>query len=213
MEFFRFILNTPPPVRQVDLVEQLEADQSSVRQHLARLKAFGIITMESSATCSFYQLAEEKVGQTPRGYNFFKGKRNTIQLVNEIFQNKGPNTLIRFKTLIDEIVELDPDRAKKTRASLRSAISDACLTLAEQGFLVPDQSNTVSGSAITLTGPQRMLLEEIMSIVSRFQTQDPDYLRLGKYLAYEIAYNPRRVLMLMEKAKSNSPYVRRFIVT
>ena len=60
-------------------------------------------------------------------------------------------------------------------------------------------------STISLTPNQRALILEFVSIIDRFQAQDPTFIKEGLQKAREILSDPSRVHALMSKAKDNSP--------
>ncbi len=192
LKIFWELLTSSLPIREVYLAKSLgEKNETIIKDHLEALGGKGVISYEATehgSPFAFYQLNPDHPPEQPLAY------RDQPSLTERVYR----------------VLQEDPVREwaweSLTRylgyTNLPRTISSILSHLEKTGYAKRGKFSEEYRSEVNLTGEQRAMLAELMAILDRFQTQDPQVLQNGKKLAFSLT--PSDVAALMGKAKEHS---------
>ena len=190
LKIFRQLLTSSLPIRQVDLTKSLGEKQSIIQNHLKALEGRGIIlyeAIERGSPVTFYQLNPDHAPEQPPVYRGF------LSLTRDVYQAlcEWPEREWNTESLASYL----------GRTYLHN-ISGILSLFARKGYAKRGKFSAEYQSEINLTPEQRAMLADLVAILDRFQTQDPQILQKGKELAFSLT--PTDIAVLMGKAKEHS---------
>ncbi len=198
LRIFSRLLANDQTLRQEDLMNFLTAaypetnyTTTIVSRTLDALRQAGIITYESriekDKAFSFYKLADNPPEEPPPS-----------------FRRRHAYTQRVYTRLTDTAISIR-DLASSIPGSTQDIISQVLAHLTRLGYAEHEGFQTDIQSAITLDNEQRVVLSDIVGIVEKFITLDPQFIAEGKQKAQAIVDDPERFNALMEKAYRASP--------
>lgn len=209
-KIFWEVLTRKLPLREADLITVIGEDQGILTDHLKKLSKFNLIdydVVDPNRPYAYYMLADaEKVVRVR--YRQHHGKITLKQhLYSIVISHPGED--LTYESLFRSFKLNDPDRQLTLQAFTRR-VTSYLAEWSRDGFIVEGRFSSDTQSEINLTPSQRTLLDDYMTTLKRFQAGEPSFLEEGRHKAYEIISDPRRVAILMRKARNKSPHARRF---
>lgn len=210
LKIFWEILTSKLPLREADLVTALEEEQGIIADHLKKLRAFRLIEYDAlgpNKPGTYYTLADSEKEPIFR-YTSHHGMTTLKRHLYLIFFSH-PKEDLTYDKLWEYFKAAAPLRQKSKQAFIRRA-SIYLAQWSRDGFLTEGIFNNNTQSQIDLTDAQRALLNDFVETVDKFQKGDSSFLDEGRSKAEEIINDPKRVAVLMRKARNKSPFARRF---
>lgn len=207
IRIFRKVLTSQLPIRITDLATSLGESPKILRSHLNNLTGQSLVNYESAP--SNEPLVAYRTTETIPTSDFFEKSRYPIlslESYNAVVQITQGDTTRR--AYLEELVAKMPSRTTGGYIhgkGIESARVAALKNLARNGFIIVERFDGSMRSEINLTDTQRNYLSELVSVLDRFQSQDPTFIQEGMQIASEIISDPNRVYSLMLKAKNHSP--------
>lgn len=118
-----------------------------------------------------------------------------------ILQEQGE---IHSKKILETYLARHPEN-DKDHLYIKRRITTVLSDLAKRGFI--NREEGVRGDVytqISVSDEQRAVIEDLVSVLERFQSGDPEFMRQGRQLGQEIISDPERVAKLAAKAKEKS---------
>lgn len=205
-KIFWELLTASLPITEAALGKAIGLKNPNVlTRHLSYLAENGIITYEVADTgkpMSVYKRA----ATPPQGP--LPVFRSLHTLTEEVygFLETHPQQEVDSEIIYKWIVSKNTERNQNSEKWLKNTIACILNLFARKGYV---QLLTFPGSErsrIFLTETQRDWLLSLMTMLDRFSSLDPIFLREGKQLADGIVNNPKKFSALLQKAKEASPY-------
>lgn len=207
LKIFWELLTSQLPIREADLVEMIE-EQSLINHHLRNLGDRGIILYETAKTgepFAFYTISPNAPGKEPSPYSSYPSLTHFVYQAlqedsNKVWTSEAlTDHYIKTQGLIDAFgsptISVD---------SLKHNVSGTFTHLMRAGYAQRGQFSNRVRSEINLTPKQGLMLLDLVTILDKFQNQDPEIIALGRRYAQDIMANPVEVSTLMRKAKEHS---------
>lgn len=170
---------------------------------LLELKTQGVIEYESngvpSATKVYFQINKDRPDEPPPIYREFRGL--TTRIAELALQGRAEE--FDSKAILERYMDTYP--TDRDPASIRSDISTVLSHLVRTGYLTRGEG--IRGEVRTqifLQPEQREVLEDLVGVLDRFQSGDPEFMKEGRRLASEITSDPERTAALAAKIKAKS---------
>lgn len=213
LKIFRQILTSSLPIRSTDIANQTGDSEKIIGRHLSQLAERGIISYEAAEQGEkyvFYRLSETPPSE-PEPYC---RERDLINFAYQLLQ-KDNNREWSAAVIAEQYrqyrkMNSKPLRKEARLTGLTDRISNVLSHLVKKGYA--QRRKFVGGkieSEVNLTEEQRRILLELVTLLDRFQNQDPAVLELGQRLAGRIIANPENISLLLAKAKEHSNYAGR----
>lgn len=209
LKIFRELVRAELPIRELDLAYAVGENPATIGQHLARLADLHIIFYESTKRdqpYAFYKLSQERPNERPKQYSTLP---SLTEKVYNFFVNLGPSRGVSPEDIADSLIYENPEMVELDKKALQSNIVGICSYLSRQKYLEQGKFKEGLQSEITLSDIQRAALLELVTLINRFQEQDPETLEEGKRKAMEIINDSERVSRLLKKTKQNSAHANR----
>lgn len=209
LKIFLEILTSSPPIRTKDIANEVQMGYTSmaIGAHLFTLAENGIISYEAVKAGEpriYYRLSETPPPSEPEPHN---GMVSLTSFVYQLLKKDGNR-----EWFAEAIAEQYRQYLKTNNKSFpkeggfRKRISAVLSHLAKNGYARRRKFSWRKSSEVTLTEEQRRVLLDLVTLLDRFQNQDPAVLELGKRLASGIIANSEKVSLLLAKAKEHSKY-------
>lgn len=208
LKIFCEILTSSLPIRCIDIARQTGEITRTIGTHLSNLSENGLLSYEAikpGEARVFYRLSETPPSSEPEPL------RRLVSLTNFVYEllKKDGNKEWFAEAVQEQHRQYQKINGKPLRKEAISTdiISDVLSHLVKKGYA--RRRKFIGGkihSEVTLTEEQRKMLLELVTLLDRFQNQDPAVLKLGKRLASGIIANPEKVSLLLAKAKERSSH-------
>lgn len=194
------------PIREVDLMQAINEDQSLVHSHLVALNRKAIIVYDApdlGKPQSVFTLQEERSETDPAPYSI--GDRYYATRTREIYQilTRDPQRQWTIDEIVNALSEEYPQLPNQV--NLTKSVTGILAHFVREGYLKKDKYSDEKKSDINLTDEQRAMILDFLEIIDNFQNQDSDFLKRGKELLSRILSDPQKVSDLMQKAREHSP--------
>lgn len=208
LKIFWELLTSNLPLRATDITERIgESSEENVGLHLSELAGRGLISyvaLKYGEAQAFYRLSETPPSSEPEAY---RRDRGLTSFVYKVLRGDGSSewSAEAIQERYQQYLEAQAKPLPGSEVNLKSRISSILSHLAQKGYA---RRGKFTGGKIhseaNLTGGQREVLLELVTLIDRFQNQDPTILELGKRLTNRIIANPERVSLLLIKAREHS---------
>lgn len=208
LKIFWEILTSSPLIQTRDIVKQIgyASTAENIGKHLFNLSRNGLLSYEAVTKGEahvFYRLSETPPFSEPEPYDRDRKLTNfAYQLLKEDGNREWSAEVIkeRYQQYLETQV-----KSLLNEKNLMGRISSILSHLVKKGYARRRKFiGGQKGSEVTLTEEQRKVLLELVTLLDRFQNQDPAVLELGKRLASQIITNSEKVSLLFAKAKERS---------
>lgn len=198
--------NPRSEIREVDLINALGEDQSTISKHLISLGKNNVINYQAVAQGKPYANYRLKVNapldKQPELW------RTSLTLSSQVFEILKANNgkYLSRERLTDLLIENYPNYGEIKRRSIMDTVSRILVHLEKQKYV--EREKFVGGqllSEITITDEQRKAIVSLLQFLDKFQKGDSDILREGREFAQKIASNLSLFSSLMLKAREASP--------
>lgn len=204
LKIFWELLTSSLPIRTADIAKRIGEKDPGL--HLSNLSENGSLSYEAvkpGEAHSYYRLSETPPSSEPEPYT---RRRDLTNFVYRFLKEDG-NREWSAEAIQERYQEYLTTNAKSLlkKESLKDRISGVLSHLVKKGYA--RRRKFIGGeiySEVTLTEEQRRVLLDLVTLLDRFQNQDPAVLKLGKRLASGIIANPEKVSLLLAKAKEHS---------
>jgi hypothetical protein len=198
------ILAADGPLREIDVREKLET-KFELTKHLENLHNAGIITYRAPRTgegdwvrFTPTQQAIEDPSAIPANSD---APTLDMRITLAVSQLEGEMTT---SSVAAKLIELFPDYEDRTKTYVNSRVSMRLNYLSREGYLAKGEATGDKLTDISLTDEQRTRLEDLVTIIDRFQEGEPEFLDEGRAKAVAILTDRERVAKLMKQAQQNS---------
>ncbi len=200
------------PARKEDLLQGIaqaypgepkDSMMNRLTHHLDNLSRHGIISYETTTPDTPFALfipAKNRPEEPPQPDQHNK---TLMQRIDGIMQQS--ETQVSPKDIFNALVEQYPNYAERSVAGLMNEISRTVQQLVRSGHVTQiGEFSKGNQSRITLTDDQRALIKDFVTVLTAFQSQDPEILAAGHREARSIVSNQDRFGALMIKSKEAS---------
>jgi len=199
---FQELISGDLPMREADLVKKLNKTPHLIGDHLRALRKNGIISYESSRIDEPYarfKLISDRPDDPPPAW-----VRN-VTFTNEIYRIviENPTMELNADTILPLLVYRNP-KLMRNEDDKKRRISAVLSHLETHGYIKRLKLGFYQQSEVNLTEEQRSRLEQLVDIVERFSTQEPQFLAEGRSKAHQIVNDQRRFSALLQKARETS---------
>lgn len=221
IKLLKALTEVSPLSTSASVAKRLEEPFSTASTHLKALSEAGILeyqSVDSTKPYSSYSI----VDSTPPPLGEIEASSRYKTLVVQIYQivSKDPSkkwTIEEVKEQVSAIRDLPSEAANK----LDPTVSLVLMDLVRGGYVKVGIFHKYIMSTISINDDQKIVIDEIADILTRYQDQDPKLLKYGRGLVGKIRNDPNLIAELMKKAKTNSPdanrsdsdYVREAIIS
>lgn len=200
-KLYKALLRQTEPITETEL--QAEVGHKITSRRLFELRTQGMLQYEShgdnKAIKVYYTANPDRPAEPPEPYR--EMRVFTDEIAGLVFQEQGE---IHSKSIFEKYLEAHPELDKSDRY-IRRKISSVLSHLSKNGYITRDEG--LRGEVLTqisVTDEQRAVMEDLVHLLERFQSGDPEFMRQGRQLAQEIISDPERVARLAAKAKEKS---------
>lgn len=196
---FRELLSRQHPIRLKDLTDVVgRAD--FMEHHLLRLSQHGILNYEwfkKGQSVVHYTVNKDALPKIPIDLS-------KTPIANEIYQMiiSDPSIVLSVDSVYEKLTKKYPDMPSEEQS--RRRITYVFDTFADKGYISKGKFGGDYSSEISLSESQRALLSELMGLLGRFSSKDPEFIREGLSKANQIVNDPRRFNALLSKAREAS---------
>jgi len=204
LEIFKELVTRQLPIRRMDIAYAIGENGRNIGKHLEQLAHSGIISYEATKIgqpYSFYRLSFKRPNETPKKY---KHSPSLAKQVYNFFLKSDQSREATSESIANHLIQTNPEMGKLDKENLRDNISRICSYLTKEHYLEGRKFSENLRSEINLSDQQKATLSELVTLINRFQRQDPEILKEGQRKAMEIISNSERVSNLLRKAKENS---------
>lgn len=206
LKIFWQLLTQTLPLRDIDLARALGRETTTyISTHIQSLRDKKIITYDAikkGESFSFYQLSPKPPQEFPPSY--MENPSSTAFVYQALLQNKGQQWT--RDTLADHYLNSrKKDEKPLSREALKVTISGILAHLERQGYVKREKFSSAYHSEISLTNTQRQIMLDLVTLLDKFQNQDPQILQEGKEFADYLRTHPEVVSSLLAKTKEHSP--------
>ncbi len=206
LKIFWQLLTQQLPIRETDLAKVTKEHHGIILQHIASLKDKKIITYDATGLgkpFSFYQLSPNPPQEPPSSYNRYPAP--TASVYQALLQNKDQQWSI--DTFADYYLNSrKEDKKPQDRMLAKRIVSRILFDLERQGYAKREKFSFGHQSDISLSDTQRQTMLDLVTLIDKFQNQNPQILQEGKEFADYLRTHPEMVSILFAKAKEHSPY-------
>lgn len=200
IKIFWQLVTSKLPINQAALEGELAEYAALVAGHLKELSRKKVIQYKSTKQGQLYVRYGLSSGHpdTKPPPLYYQGLplRVPVSLAYSIFV-KDPEKIWSISEVAEQVHRNE------------SYVGRVLLHLQRNGYLTVQEFSKGFQSEINLTDEQREMLLEVLTVLDRFQNQDPDIIERGRGYASQIISNPSGVAELMRKIKEHSPRVGR----
>jgi len=154
------------PLKEADFTEDRK-ELSLISPHFKYLSRHKIISYEAKKAdqpYSLYRLSPEHSESPPPSY---RGNPSQTQSIYQLLVS-NPTTWWTRKMITENFMEQDTGK-KRSRESLAVQVSNTLSCLQRHGYAERQKFSRYTQSDITLTGQQRIVLVELLSLLDSFQ--------------------------------------------
>lgn len=207
LEISRRLLTSNLPMRTTDIANQIGVGrEAGIGDHLFQLAERGFISYEAvkqGEAHVFYRLSEAPPSSESQPW---RGREVLTNFVYQLLKEDG-NREWSAEAIVEQCQQYRRanDNLLFGEKALKDRISTILSHLTKNGYA--RRRKFIGGkiqSEINLTREQREMLLDLVSLLDRFQNQDPAVLEFGRRRAREIIADVQRVSLLFAKAKEHS---------
>lgn len=203
LKIFLELLTDQLPIREIDLTEAVGEEHGIISGHLKQLDAYGIVNLDSRGVKENYVVYK----LAPSTHDLTKPilQRGDITMTDLVYEIMSANPE-KYWTIQEVISSVKGKLADTPKAELmlQGRVNHALSILRTLDILESKDFTGRSQSRIDLTPEQKAILYDFLSLVMRFQDQDPDLIKEAH--SRISSFSSEEISELMAKAKENSPY-------
>ncbi len=205
LQILRELTTRKLPLRLVDLHKSLGLSKELLSKHLKDLARYGFISFESKGQDETYVFYDNNNGAPQTEPSPFSEGQDKIypKLTAAVLEACQDESLFGREDIARKILANNPTMKWKLEG-LVGQVGKILNHLATEGYIIRQKFSQEYQSEVTITLQQRELFEEFLSIIDKFETQDPQILAIGKEYAQNIIGDPEKVALLMQKARESS---------